>query len=127
MPALPTGIITQLTGGEQPKPRLKQAYLAIADAGLPDKPPWSETGGDKGAIAFQYWPETITDSRAVEWNPRAIPGGSHPIYQWTHSGERRLAFTAVFTTDFEPEGSEESGSAVGGQFHRPGRLATEPR
>jgi hypothetical protein len=38
----------------------------------------------------------------VEWNPRTIPGGSHPVYQWTHSGERRISFVAVFTTDTEP-------------------------
>lgn len=111
MPALPTGIITQITGGNQPKPRLRQAYLAIADTDLKDKPPWEESGGEKGAIAFQYWPESIQDSRAVEWNPRAIPGGSHPIYQWTHSGERKISFTGVFTNDFEPE---EANSGVGG-------------
>lgn len=99
MPALPTGIITQLTGGEQPKPRLKQAYLVVAEAEiLADAPPFG-----RNKIAFQYWPESVVDSRQVEWNPRAIPGGSHPIYQWTHSGERRISFTAVFTNDFEPE------------------------
>lgn len=114
MPALPTGIITQLTGGEQAKPKLRQAYLSIADTDLPDKAPWADSGGAFGAIAFQYWPETINDTRPVEWNPRAIPGGSHPIYQWTHSGERRISFTAVFTNDFEPEDSEEHGEGVGG-------------
>ncbi len=109
MPALPTGIITQITGGDQAKPRLKQAYLMAVDLeGFPDRPPWQDKA-DK--IAFQYWPETVTDSRAVEWNPRSIPGGSHPIYQWTHSGERKISFTSVFTNDFEPE---EEGHGGGG-------------
>lgn len=113
MPALPTGIITQLTGGEQPKPKLRQAYLSIFDTRLKDDPPWAATSGKFGAIAFQYWPETVQDSRAVDWNPRSVPGGSHPIYQWSASGERKISFTAVFTNDFEPE--EEKGSGgVGG-------------
>lgn len=113
MPALPTGIITQLTSGE-PHPKLKQAYLVAWDmGGAPDNPPWLEKGADR--IAFQYWPESVTDSRQVEWNPRSIPGGSHPIYQWTQSGERRLAFTAVFTRDKEPEIEEgDSGGGISG-------------
>jgi len=98
MPALPTGIITQLTqNGNHPK--LAQAYLKAIDLaeGEREKLPW----GDK-PIAFQYWPESLNDSRPSEWNPRSIPGGSHPIYQWTHGGERRLSFTAVFTRDHAP-------------------------
>jgi hypothetical protein len=62
-----------------------------------EAPPW---GTD--AMAFQYWPESLADSRSSDWSPRAIPGGSHPIYQWTHGGERTLAFTAIFTTDTSP-------------------------
>jgi hypothetical protein len=67
-----------------------------------------------GAVAFQYWPESIQDSRSSEWNPKNIPGGSHPIYQWTHGGERRISFTAVFTTDTAPEESILQGQESGG-------------
>jgi hypothetical protein len=49
--------------------------------------------------AFQYWPETITDTKAVTWATKEIPGGSLPLYQWTSSGERLISFTAVFTCD----------------------------
>jgi len=114
MPVLPTGIVTAISG-RQPLPRLKQVYLVAVDTAEGEKVPWDQSGGgglnavgstQPGAsstkIALQYWPETLTDSRTVEWNPRNIPGGSHPIYQWTRSGERRLSFTAVFARDHEP-------------------------
>lgn len=115
MPALPVGIITSISG-RQPLPKLKQVYLVAVDTAEGEKVPWDQSGnggnvavgaigsgnGASTKIALQYWPETLTDSRGVEWNPRNIPGGSHPIYQWTRSGERRLSFTAVFARDHEP-------------------------
>jgi len=52
-------------------------------------------------LRFQYFPETIQDTKAVNWNPRDIPGGSLPIYQWVSSGARALSFTAWFTTDMD--------------------------
>ena len=55
------------------------------------------TNTDK--LAFQYFPETISDSKGVNWAPKEVPGGSLPLYQWIGSGERRISFTAVFTTD----------------------------
>jgi hypothetical protein len=82
------------------QPRLQKAYVAAVDTAPEEIPPWAEEGADN--IAFQYWPESLTDSRGSEWNPRTIPGGSHPIYQWTHGGERRISFVAMFTTDTEP-------------------------
>lgn len=99
MVALPENILTQITNFGH-KPRLQRCYLVATDlpgGPSPESPPW----GDE-AIAFQYWPETLTDSRTNDWTPRAIPGGSHPIYQWTHGGERTLSFTAIFTTDTNP-------------------------
>jgi hypothetical protein len=50
-------------------------------------------------LKFQYWPETITDTKAINWAAREVPGGSLPIYQWISSGERLIGFTAVFTCD----------------------------
>lgn len=99
MPDLPTNILTSLTNLPQ-SPQLARAYLQPVDMAPDENPPWNPDGGEGGnAIAFQYWPETIQDSRGSEWSPRNIPGGSHPIYQWTHGGERRLSFTAMFSTD----------------------------
>lgn len=103
MPLLPTGLITTLAG-DSPHPKIAQAYLVAVDKKDGEQAPWE---GGSAEIAFQYWPETIQDSRQVEWSPRSIPGGSHPIYQWTHSGERRISFTAIFTRDREPPENED--------------------
>ena len=119
MPALPTGIVTQLVG-EAHHPKLARAYMAAIDLAEGEAPPWMEKGeGDSAllpydpGIAFQYWPESLSDNRGSEWNPRSIPGGSHPIYQWTQGGERRLSFTAVFTRDQMPPPEEEAGGLAG--------------
>lgn len=54
-----------------------------------------------GALHFQYFPESISDSKSVNWSPKEIPGGSLPLYQWISSGERSISFQAVFTTDID--------------------------
>ena len=103
MPELPSNILTSLTNLPH-APELARAYLQPVDLAPDETPPWNSGGSEAGnAIAFQYWPETIQDSRASEWRPKPIPGGSHPLYQWTNGGERRLTFTAIFTTDTAPE------------------------
>lgn len=50
---------------------------------------------------LQYFPETITDNKAVNWVPKEIPGGSLPLYQWVSSGERQISFTAKFSCDVD--------------------------
>lgn len=50
---------------------------------------------------FQYFPETISDTKQVGYQPKEVPGGSLPLYQWSNSGERAISFTAVFTTDID--------------------------
>lgn len=52
-------------------------------------------------MSFQYFPETITDTKAVGYQTKDIPGGSLPLYQWMHSGERIISFTSVFTADVD--------------------------
>lgn len=52
-------------------------------------------------IQFQYFPETITDTKAVNYQTRDIPGGSLPLYQWISSGERILSFLAFFSADVD--------------------------
>jgi len=51
------------------------------------------------ALRFQYFPDTVQDTKAVNWSPREVPGGSLPVYQWISSGERLVSFTVVFTCD----------------------------
>jgi hypothetical protein len=52
--------------------------------------------------SFQYFPETITDSRSVNWIEKNVVGGSHPIYQWTYGSARTIGFEAVFTNEIAP-------------------------
>ena len=51
------------------------------------------------ARSFQYFPESITDSKVNNYQAKEIPGLSHPLYQWTAGGPRELSFTAVFSSD----------------------------
>lgn len=52
-----------------------------------------------GPLAFQYFPESLTDTKQINIARKEIPGGSLPLYQWVNSGERQISFQAVFTTD----------------------------
>ena len=127
MVAVPQNILSQLVNAPN-ESRLAQAIIGAIDLAPGENVPWAVDNPDppsqitlaggsisdptvqKSYLALQYWPETLTDSRQSEWNPRSIPGGSHPIYQWTQGGERRISFTAVFTTDTKPT-DEAAGSS----------------
>ena len=54
--------------------------------------------GLKG-IQFQYFPETISIQRGVDYQSKDPLGGSHPIYQWLTGSEKVISFKAVFTAD----------------------------
>ena len=54
-----------------------------------------------GPLKFQYFPETITDTKGINWSPKDIPGGSLPLYQWVSSGARTISFVAQFSTDVD--------------------------
>ncbi len=49
--------------------------------------------------AFQYWPETITDSRSVDYRQQNPVGSSHPLYQWLHGSPRSIRFDAIFVNE----------------------------
>jgi len=66
--------------------------------------------------AFQYYPETITDSKASEWVSKKIPGGSHPLYQWIAGMDRVFSFTAVFSD--EKSDTEDSGINILGAISK---------
>src|SRR6185312_15890547 len=55
---------------------------------------------DKG-LATQYFPESIKLSRSTDYATKKPIGGSHPIYQWIHGGERSLSFDVVFTAEVD--------------------------
>lgn len=73
------------------------------------------------ALRFQYFPDTIQDTKAVNWVPREIPGASVPIYQWVSSGERLVSFTAVFTCDMDYL-TAEAGDELGDRLKDVGQL-----
>jgi hypothetical protein len=50
---------------------------------------------------FQYFPESLSDNKAVNWTSKEVPGASLPLYQWVNSGERQISFTAIFTSDID--------------------------
>lgn len=78
--------------------RRSDAYLTeLGDDDLP------LTGADGGAQwrRFQYYPDSIQDTKAVNYQSKEVPGGSLPLYQYTNSGERQISFTAIFTTDVD--------------------------
>lgn len=75
-----------------------QAFLITHDPEKNDTP--------SSAVAFQYFPESLSDTKAVSWQAKEVPGGSLPLYQWTGSGERTISFTAQFSTDIDPFASK---------------------
>lgn len=71
-----------------------------------------ESFGDP--LRFQYFPETLTDGKQINYQQKEIPGGSLPIYQWVASGERLISFTAVFSTDTDLTSNVEDGVNITG-------------
>jgi hypothetical protein len=76
---------------------------------------------------FQYFPETLSDNKAVNWSNKEIPGASLPLYQWVAAGERTISFTAFFTSDVDlhATGNFFSGTGAGGLVNK--RLVDEDR
>jgi hypothetical protein len=68
-----------------------------------------ENDSPASAFAFQYFPESISDSKNINYQQKDIPGGSLPLYQWISSGERLISFAAVFSTDVDL-GTDSSGT-----------------
>lgn len=67
-------------------------------------PALGSTGSDvsPSVFEFQFWPESLADTKAVEYAKKTVLGSSHPLYQFIHGGERSLQFTAVFSRDMAP-------------------------
>lgn len=59
------------------------------------------TDAPKEILAFQYFPEAVSDTKAINYQQKEIPGASLPIYQWVSSGERLISFTAMFSADVD--------------------------
>jgi hypothetical protein len=60
-----------------------------------------QKGGLGQELVFQYWPETFEDTYNPEYSPKQVPGGSHPLLQWTGGSSRDITFTAQFTAEVD--------------------------
>lgn len=67
--------------------------------------------GDSELFVFQYWPETVTDTEAPDYSEKKIPGGSHPLLQWTGGTGREITFTANFTAELDISTSSDTSLA----------------
>lgn len=85
--------------------------LAQAIAGGPSRkttsltmvPVDSDVSGDNEVFSCQFWPETISESWSPQWVDKAIPGGSHPLKQWSASGGRTISFSIIIARDMRPK------------------------
>ena len=92
-----------LAAGLRPVSSVKRGEIYIVranDDGAPD----TKTASRK----FQYFPQSLSDSKSVTYQEREVPGGSLPIYQYTNSGARTIAFTAFFSTDVDHLANSDS-------------------
>lgn len=98
------------------------AFTTIARAfrgGLAPRPargyilPLNSFSGDDALVdqqrSFQYFPASVEDSQATNYQTKVIPGLSHPLYQWTSGGARTISFEAIFTRDRTYTGTEKAG------------------
>lgn len=94
-----TTIARAFKGGLAPKPA--RGYLIQLDGFKGDEIV------KQSLRAFQYFPATVSDSQATNYQTKVIPGLSHPLYQWTSGGARTIAFEAIFTRDRTYTSSEQ--------------------
>ena len=52
--------------------------------------------------AFQWWPESFSDSIEIGWEPKQVPGASHAIMQWNSNGGRTFSFDVLLYRNMEP-------------------------
>lgn len=97
------------------RPLAVATILAAAPATPQSGPPGGTPGNPSSQqiFSFQFWPETLSDSKATEYVEKQVPGGSHPLYQFIRGGARTLTFTAIFTNEFNPENLAKPGGVAG--------------
>jgi len=87
----------------------------IMDGPTGEKPAWMSMCGidalaadvGKPAIpqrAFQYWPESISDTIEIGWAFSEIPGASHALATWGSNGGRTISFEVTLSRLMKPEG-----------------------
>ena len=84
-----------MTAGAVPKMHEKKSFAALVmlDPGR-DEPLYP-------GLRFQHYPASISDTKAVNYSQKTVPGGSLPLYQWINGGERVISFIAMFSSDID--------------------------
>jgi hypothetical protein len=72
---------------------LSETYL------IPLDPATDRVPAQPEVFRFQYYPESISSTKATNWQQREIPGGSLPLYQFVSGGEHVISFSANFSCD----------------------------
>jgi hypothetical protein len=103
MPTLGT-----LAAGIQSVSAQRRSEVYLTELGDDDRPLVGRNRSVPQWLKFQYFPESVADTKAVNYQPKEVPGGSLPLYQWTGSGERTISFTAYFSTDVDHLASQGS-------------------
>lgn len=110
------GSIGSLVGGDQNKKIAKVVMAELKPDGTVSTP----------VVQFQYYPESISDSRGVSLQEKDVVGGSHPIYQWVHGSPREISFDALFTADLakDPTNLLQGLSNIVGSVKSPAQALT---
>lgn len=97
------GIVSVFTGDWKTSHKLAEVLIA----------PLNEDGEiDKnlgGAKVLQFWPESLAENKAPNWQNKEIPGSPIPLYQWMSGGERSLSFSAIFSRDMDGDIGTQGG------------------
>jgi hypothetical protein len=88
--------------------RPRSAYL------WPEVKPNQQFRSASETFAFQYWPESLTDTEQPRYSEKEVPGASHPLYQWTGGGGRDISFTAIFTAEVDDTSQVSQDASPGG-------------
>jgi hypothetical protein len=100
-----TTLARTFKSGQGPRPA--RAYIVPLDGFNGDSP----LDGDTRTL--QYFPATVSDTHATNYQTKVIPGLSHPLYQWTSGGARTISFEAVFSRDRTYTASEKESISFG--------------
>lgn len=68
---------------------------------IPEQAIGAGFGTTDSPFVFQFWPESIEDNYNPEYGTKPVPGGSHPLLQWTGGSGRDISFTAIFTAEVD--------------------------
>ena len=79
---------------------VRRSEVYLTELGDDDRPLVNGEGGAQWR-KFQYFPESFSDTKQVNYQTKDVPGGSLPLYQYSGSGSRVIAFTAQFSTDVD--------------------------